>query len=492
MRSLALYSLVLVIPVAAAAARRAPTFVDELAAAFEDPALDRATLSARVVGVESGEVVWEVSPDSLVVPASTTKIVTAMALLDSGVDLGRSFETPLLGAGPVEGGVLRGDLVVVGVGDPSLGPDALTSWLAGLKERGITRIEGDVLADARLFGAPPLGLGWMWDDATVYFSPPVTALTWERNVGTIGLAPGAAVGDPVVVRQNPCIPLDVVATTAAAPAEGEEAPGVHLERLPGNGSTWVRGGIAIGAPPEDVRLTLPDPPTCVALTLRDALIAQGIAVTGVAGRLDSPTGIAPAPPADAEVLAVHRSAPLRDLVGIMLVESDNLFAESFARSLDPAPVGRTYEGARPAYEALMAAAGVPEDAWRLSDGSGLSRYDLLAADTIVALLRYGWTRPWRDELLELMPSSGEGTLRSRLVGGPAEQRGHAKTGSMTGVFNIVGYVHPEQGEVLAFALLSNGVVAPGSTARGAQDAVLQLLAARPVQAPSGGCLGRPD
>ena len=110
-----------------------------------------------------------------------------------------------------------------------------------------------------------------------------------------------------------------------------------------------------------------------------------------------------------------------------------------------------------------------------------------AADTLVALLRYGWGRPWRDELLSLLPSSGEGTLSRRLAG---NDRVFAKTGSMTGIYNIAGYVLPAEGEPLAFALMSNGVVRPGDEVRARQDAALHLLAQRAPEPPRVGCLGR--
>lgn len=463
MRRLVLYGALLASPVAASAGRRAPSLVAQLVATYLDPALGRAVLAGRVDEI-GGDVVWEADPRALLVPASTVKLVTAMALLEAEPDLGATIDTPLVGTGPIVDGVLSGDLVLVGQGDPSLGVAALEGWIRQIRARGVTRIQGEVLADASLFAPPGLGAGWMWDDVTSAFSPPITAVAWEGNAGDATFTPGGAVGDPIEVQAHPCVPIRVDAATTAEPSD------LTIRRPPGQTATIVWGGMAVGAPRQAARITLPDPPACAAGALRDALVAAGIEVVGATVARGRP-----------EVVAVHRSRPLRELLRDMLVRSDNLMAESLALRLDPSPTGRTFDGALPAYRRLFAAAAIPEDGWRLVDGSGLSRYDLLAADTLVGLLRFGWGRPWRDTWVGLLPAPGEGTLTHRLG---ETDRIVAKTGSMRGVFNIAGYVMPEVGPPLAFALMSNGVVQPGAEVRARQDAVLRLLA---HPAPAVGC-----
>lgn len=433
------------------------------------------TVASLVVGLESGEVLDAHLPDRRLTPASTVKLVTAMALLETQ-RADRVLHTALARRGELAGGVLSGDLVLVGAGDPSFGVGALAALADALVATGLERVEGDVVVDGRLFDEVAWGEGWMWDDLALRFSPPVTALVLDGNVGTVTVTAGAE-GEPPTVAAHPCLPVDLRARTVPVGASTD----LEVLRLPGSPVTVVRGNLAADTS-RSWTLSFPDPLTCAADLLAQGLAERGVAVGGRARVAEA--GEPPATP-----ILAHASPPLRELLRHMLVESDNLYAESLALLLDPAPSGRRFEGARPTYEALMRAAGVPDDQWRLVDASGLSRYDLLSARALVQLLRRAWQRPYRDELLALLPGSGDGTLGQRLLEGPARGRVFAKTGSMRAVYNIAGFVlpGPEGGEPLAFALLTNGVVQGGQVARSAQDAAIQELAALP---PPRGCAAR--
>lgn len=451
-----------------------------LATAQDDPFLGRAVLATKVQALGSGEVVEEQHADKLLTPASTVKLITAMALLDD-LPSDLVLETPIVATGTLRNGLLDGDLVVVGAGDPSLSASAIEAWADVLVASGLRRIRGSVVVDDRLFSPVVLGEGWMWDDATTRFSPPVTALMIGGNVVQIQVI-GAEPGDPVRVRGHACLAVDNRAVTVDPLVETQ----LLTRRLPGGSDTLLLGNTTPGAR-HHLTISLPDPPACAAAMLSMALEDRGVDVLGRPRLIDPDEDLG-----RVQVLHTHRSPPLRDLLRHMLVQSDNLYAEALMRLLDPSTAGRDFQGARPALERLMRSAGVPDDAWLLVDASGLSRYDQLTAEALVRLLRYAWQRPWGDELRDLLPSSGEGTLRARLVGGPAAERVAAKTGSMTGVFNIAGYVFPEEGEPLAFAMLSNGVVQPGSAVRYTQDLALQRLAKGPPapEPPARGCRRR--
>lgn len=438
---------------------------------IDDALHEGATVTTLVVGLHSGEVLDASLPDLLLTPASTVKLVTALALLETRrLDL--TLDTTIARRGEFAGGVLSGDLVLVGGGDPSFGVGALAALADALVATGLERIDGDVVVDGRLFDEVPYGEGWMWDDLVFRFSPPVTALALDGNIATVRVE---AVGDTVEVDAHPCIPVDVRARVVPPEATTE----LEIVRLPDSPVTTVRGTLSADAS-RSWQLTLPDPLDCAAMLLAEGLAERGVQIGGSARVAESGEPVATTP------MVRHDSPPLRELVRHMLVESDNLYAESLVRLLDPAPSGRRFEGARPTIEALMRAAAVPDEQWRLVDGSGLSRYNLLSARAQVLLLRRAWYRPYRDDLLALLPSSGEGTLGQRLLAGPAQSRVFAKTGSMRAVYNIAGFVLPEDEsqEPLAFALMTNGVVQSGQVVRAAQDLALHGLATLP---PSRGC-----
>lgn len=211
---------------------------------------------------------------------------------------------------------------------------------------------------------------------------------------------------------------------------------------------------AYGAPGSPVM----DPPACVASLLRASLEVEGVPVSGVAAVRAEP---------EAAPIGSLASPPLRDLLRKTLVESDNLYAECIARAL---PDG--------AIDAVLLAAGVLPGRVHLVDGSGLSRYSFASAQAFVQLSAWIEAQPWGAELIGLLPVAGrQGTLSGRMLGTAAEGRVHAKTGSMTGVRNLVGYIDVADGARVRFAFLINGLAGPPGEAIAIQDRVVALIAA---------------
>jgi D-alanyl-D-alanine carboxypeptidase/D-alanyl-D-alanine-endopeptidase (penicillin-binding protein 4) len=374
-----------------------------------DPALEGATVAVWVEDPD-GRVLYERGGAQRLVPASTFKWLTATASAHA-LGLGWAFETRLVATGELDGDVLRGDLVWVGGGDPSLGeedPGAVLAEAASvLAGAGITRLDGDVIVDPSVHADPPLGAGWMWDDVGYGFSAPVTGLVLGHN----------------------------------------------LQR-PGLDACEARGGR--GSP-------LVDPVVCAATALRDALEAAGVEVTGAAR-----VGQAPA---EGVELRVWTSAPLGELLRTMLVDSDNLYAECIARALDPTAPWSFGEASERLVEVLDAA-GVPATEVRVADGSGLSRYGLVTARSLVRVTAWSREQPWGGELGQRLALAGvDGTLQGRLAGTGVR----AKTGSMSGVRNIVGVATDATGRELRFAVLFNGLLSPQGPAIAVQDRAVRAL-----------------
>ncbi len=432
---------------------------------LDDPAYAGATATALVVDLDSGAVLYEREADRRVLPASVVKWVTAVAAAER-LGLDHTFETSILATGPVKGGVLSGDLVIRGDGDPSLGGDdpegLLRAWAKELSGAGVTQVAGELVVDPTIIGDPPLGAGWAWDDTPYGFSAPLAGLNLGHNMMEWS-ARAAADGERVEVGPGlwaPCVEdLAIAARTGA----GER---VRVQADP-FGPPAVIGGLKEGAR-QRVRLPIPRPPLCFARVFRAVLSEEGVEVAGGARVGATAEG--------ARVLAVHRSPPLRELLQIMLEQSQNLYAEAIARALDPSEV-RTWRGASEQLTTVLGAAGAPEDSFRLRDGSGLSRYDLITARALVQLTAYASRQPGYEALSEALPVAGRtGTLSRRLTGTAAEGRVRGKTGSMTGVRNIVGTVEDASGRTLAFALLVDGFITAQSAAIAVQDEALVALA----------------
>ena len=242
-----------------------PTAVDQLRSEldklFASPTFDRMLWGVQIQSLATGEILYRLNATKLVMPASNMKIVTlAAAAARLGWDY--TFETKLLAAGPIERGALKGDLVIVGSGDPTINgragsPTAVfEDWAARLRVAGITSIEGQVVADDRAFDAESLGAGWSWDYLVYDYAAPVSALQYNEKVAQVVVRAGPDAGRPAVVSVRPegtGLEIDNHVTTA----EAGGPPAIDVRRLAGSDHLDVDGVVPLGSA-EAVRLVAVD------------------------------------------------------------------------------------------------------------------------------------------------------------------------------------------------------------------------------------------
>jgi D-alanyl-D-alanine carboxypeptidase/D-alanyl-D-alanine-endopeptidase (penicillin-binding protein 4) len=366
-----------------------------------------------ITDVGSGATVASLAAEQGFVPASNTKLVTAAVALQSlGPDA--RLPTELLHTGSVRDGVLHGDLVLRGQGDPTLalpneGDARLTGMVAALQALGVGRVAGRVVGDGSWLGDEHRGRGWQWDDLGRDYAPPFGGLCCCGNL------------EPV-----------------------------------------VRDGVA-------ERVPVSDPAVFAAAAFAGVLRAAGIEVVG--GDVANDGGERP--------VAVVWSRPLHELSVPLLLDSDNLFAEQLWRVAAKVATGDGGSSSAEAHcLAVLARLGVPTGGLVLADGSGLSRMNLVRPRQLAGLLCTMFDSPHRSRWLEALPIGGvSGTLRERFVDGPAHGRVLAKTGTLTRVTGLSGYLLRPQGEPLAFSILWNDFLVDDATARRTVDAFVQDLAA---------------
>jgi D-alanyl-D-alanine carboxypeptidase/D-alanyl-D-alanine-endopeptidase (penicillin-binding protein 4) len=451
----------------------------DLAALFADPALARGTVSAVVQSVDRGDTLFRYNGERLLIPASTLKIVTvAVAAERLGWD--HRFTTTVSAAGPIEHGVLDGDLVVTGGGDPTIsrrygGADAvLAGWARQLAAAGLRRIEGRIVADARAFGGEPWGAGWSWEDLRYAYGAPVGALHLDEATQPLVIVPGLAPGDRASVS---LVGTAAMAVEADVLTTGhDEAASIEFRRAPGLPALQVTGQIPVNAQPLTLYPAVASPASRFVTAFARALDAHGILVAdGTANRdtLEAPP-VTRSPP-----LLVHHSPPLSDVAGVTLKDSHNLHAESLLRAIALA------EGATATPEAGLAIVsrvlrewGVPEGAVSIADGSGLSRRNLVAADALLVVLqRMAADARHRMHWMHALPAGGsKGTLSRRFQSGPSQGRVKAKTGSLAYVRAIAGYVRTADEETLAFAIILNNTSAAAGSLEEILDRAVDRLA----------------
>lgn len=446
----------------------------DLDAILADPGLAGADVGLVVTTLD-GERVYQRSSDRRQQPASNAKLVTSAAALEI---LGPDYHFDTTVASPARrlGSVLDGDLYLRGTGDPTLLAADYDTLAKQVSETGIGVVRGKLVADDTWFDDVRLGLGWAWDDEPYYYNAQVSALTaspdtdYDAGSIIIRVAPGAN-GAKASVTIEPPTDYVTVENTATTGAPGSDDT-ISVDRVHGTNTFTVTGSIPTDGAEGTEWMAVWEPTGYAAALFRDALRAHGVRVLGPTTR--------GATPADAAPLAQRQSMPLRELQVPFLKLSNNLHAEILMKAIGRATADEgSWSAGAEAVAATLTDLGVGGDL-SLVDGSGLSRMDQIAPDQLAALLTGTADRPWFPEWYEALPIAGKadrlvgGTLRSRMQGTAAEGTVHAKTGTLTGVSGLSGYVDTEGGERLVFSMVTNNSI--GVDVKAIEDAVAIRLA----------------
>ena len=453
-----------------------------LDATLAQPTFARAQAALVVRSLATGETLYRRNGATWLVPASTMKVLTAVAAAER-LGWGYRFETRLLAMGPVVDGTLRGDLLVVGSGDPSINPrhdtraNTFDDWARALKAQGIVRIAGQLVGDDSAIEQPGWGIGWAWDDLAEGYGAAYAALQYHEGEVEVTIGPGATPGVPAVAYLSPSN-HGLLVNNRAVTAPAGSAPALSVTRQPGTRFLDVHGQAPLGGAPVTTAAAVANPTLFFTDELRATLQRHDIVVDGAAADIDDLTARPRA--ADGRVLLVDLSPPLLEIVDVTLKWSRNEYAEALLMALDPTAPATAREALAVLRETLAGLDVAPEG-YTTRDGSGLSRNDYLSADTLVATLTAAWQRPHlRAPLESALPRSGRsGSLADRLKGTAAEGRVRAKTGSMSNVRSLAGYLDTTAGEPLAFAFLTNGFDVRPSEIDARVDEMLVTLVALP-------------
>ena len=433
-----------------------------------------------IVDPARGETLYTRNADKLFVPASNQKIITgAVALARLGAD--HRWSTTLLARGPIRDGVLNGDLVVRGEGDPSFSAhmrgDAmvpLRDLADSLRARGLTRIRGRVTAAPSPFTDSALGFGWEWDDLDEPYGAGVDALYLNEGFTEILVRAGARAGDPVRATTRPAAShpaLLVRATTVARPAPGADSAQRRARLTVGYDSSrtgvLVAGTIAAGDTAV-LELALRDHPGAFVAALREALRSRGIKVDDARG--DTTTAL--------DSLVALQSPPLREVLPAFEKPSQNQIGELLFKSVARKVTGAgRADSAQRVVSAQLVAWGAEPDGFAVRDGSGLSRHNFVTPRTLVKVLDAMRRHPDFRVFYDALPVAGvDGTLETRLRGTPAAGNVRAKTGYVDKARSLSGYVTAADGRVLIFSLLCNNYSVPTKAVERAQDALVIRLA----------------
>ena len=439
------------------------------------PGVTRAVWGIVVHSLDRDDRLVELNPETLLLPASVAKIVSAVSAADA-VGWDYTYSTQVRAAGPIVDGVLIGDLIVSGSGDPTpdgRAGDSLRVWVDALKAKGLRRVEGRIIGDDDGIEEPRPSRAWAWEDLGYVSGALFGALNAAENRMTVTMAAGPRDGDPATLavdadgQDRPLVNRTV--TTAARESF------VWSEQRPGEAGLTIAGFVRPQDGPVKMSVSAGNPTQWFANLFRNRLIRDGIEVTGRAADADD---VQPPPDRTAgTVVYTHRSRPLAEIVKPMLKESINLYGEAVLR-LNAAPGGPvTNDAALDGLRQRFVAWGLASDAAQIVDGSGLSRHDFIAPQALAALLKRAYDPAVASPLMSALPIAGvDGSLAARLKGTRAANNLRAKTGTMSNVRSLAGYLKTRDGEQLAVVIIVNNYEGSGVEATRAIDRMVVRLA----------------
>ena len=457
------------------------------------PIVKRGRVGFKFAAVDTGEVLAASDANTFFTPASNTKLyTTACALERLGVDY--KFRTELRTTGAWKPGQTRiPDLQLIGGGDPDLSGRAVPYQADAddhdplrvlrviadqLYTAGVREIAGNITAVAARYPGDLFPDGWTLDDSDYSYGAPISAMTVNDSTATLVLRPAEA-GELAAVEVRPGGSHFLISNQVITVA-GKES---HIEfSRPGHSNEIVLTGTigdAVDQWSEDLAVDAPAlwAAECFASVLRE----RGITVAGgPAAEYGSMDAVESPQAANGTLILVHQSAPLSQVVQVVNKVSQNLHAEMLLREVAvvSGQPGTLENGLKIREAFLQQAEITPEGSgFALADGSGLARQDLTTPESTVRLLRYMWGRPERDVWLRSLPVGAiDGSLKHRFKRLPGAQRVHAKTGSISHVNALSGYIETRTRGWLAFSIMVNGTVGPAADVRDFIDRLCALFA----------------
>ncbi len=413
-----------------------------------------AVVGIDVVSVKTNERIYSKNHKQRFIPASLIKILTLGAALDIlGIDY--AYKTGIYTDGKIEDGILHGNLYLKGSGDPSLVTNDLEHLVKNLHMIGIEEVKGSLVVDASAFDSTALAPGWMVEDTTFVSSAVPSALSINQSCFDIWIRPANAESAPAVVLSDlPNVELPFLIdnqTLTLSNIQDSKQLEITTDNKGKQAVIRIAGNLNLQSAPQLRRVPIKDPAIMAGSIIKEFFKRHQMTFRGAVQE-----GMTPV---NALVLAEHSSDSLLSIGQKMCKESDNFFAHCLFKTLGKevqGPPGSWQSGSQALREFLANKVRLEPSDMVLLDGSGLSRYNLMTPAQIVEFLSWAHHNvSIGSEFKTTFSMAGiDGTLKNRLQ--PLQGKLRAKTGTMTGVSNLCGYVFTKDGEELAFTIMVNG------------------------------------
>lgn len=429
------------------------------------PEFSRSRWGILIQPLSSSTTLYSRDAQKYFIPASNAKLLTTAAALQK---LGADFRIKT----SVYSGE-NGSLYVAGRGDPSIAEAQLKSLAQQLKQRGISQVN-QLIGDDSYFQGSAVNPNWEWEDAQAGYGAPINSLIFNQNAIDLLLSP-QAIGQPLKVTfAEPKLANQWQLQNNSVTVAQNESEFIDVGREFDRPIIRVSGQLKVGGEPESAYVAVVNPANNFLQYFQQALVAEGIPVKQAL--------VASASRNLNQELATVESPPLAELVRETNRESNNLYAEVLLRLLGkvtdkmPVPQEDTGESGLKELKAVLTQLGVNPNSYRLADGSGLSRHNLITPEALVETLRLMANSPTASIYRQSLPIAGEsGTLKNRFNLTPNRVILQAKTGTMSGVSALSGYIEVPNYEPLVFSIIVNQSDLSTAKMRSATDEIVLLL-----------------
>ena len=432
-----------------------------------------------IVSDSAGNILESYNPEKLVRPASNLKLLTGAAYLEYlGADF--TFKTKLYGTGTLVGDVWRGDLIVRGSGDPSISGTfydgnplfLFEKWVELFDSLGIKRIDGNIIGNTAYFDNEIYPKGWDWDDLTYYYGVEISALSFNNNAVDLEVLADGAVGSTPSIQWFPFnTPYVNFINEQLITPRGTRYRENYRREL-GTNTIYLRSTLPAGYY-ETEPLSVPNAPLYFVDTMKRYLEIRGISVGGQILTDHQPYDW---DDSQFKLLDTHESVPLSQLMVQMQKESDNFYAEMLLKTLGAQKFntqGTTELGIQ-AVKEFMHGFGLDSTKVNMRDGSGLSSATIISASNLNRLLVNMQHHPHFDVFYNSLAVSGtDGTLGHRMRGSALQGRFNGKTGFITGIRALSGYLNTSGGQRLIVTITTNNYTVQTSVVDRIHERILQ-------------------
>ncbi len=427
----------------------------------EDPNLHGAIAGVSIRNASNGEVIYDHLGDVRLRPASNMKLFTAaVALSVLGEDY--TFKTEVLTDGTIKKKTLQGNLYLKGKGDPTLLKEDFDKMAVELKTMGIQKITGQLIGDDTWYDDIRYSVDLPWSDEQMYYGAQISALTaspthdYDSGSVMIEVKPGKNEGDKAEVTVTPNTDFVRIINLTETVAKDRKKK-LTYEREHAKNTITITGNLPIASKGEKEWIGVWEPTMYALALFKQSLAEQGIQISGKVK-----TGTTPL---EAKIVHTYNSIKLSELLVPFMKLSNNGHAETLVKEMGRVVKGEgSWEKGIEVMEAELAKFGIKTETLVLRDGSGISHVNLVPAAQLSHLLVAVQQQPWFPAFLHSLPVAGVsgkmegGSLRSRMKGPDVKGKVFAKTGTISTVSTISGYVTTRSGQTMIFSIMLNNLM----------------------------------